>query len=322
MTPTILRMISPEHPLYSRVFNDESHNRFVTKWLTPLDKTKLSNPSMAITNGWMSEHHKNQWYADALSDNVNVFAYDSRGTGDSPKEGELNAFQSGIDANSVIGRAFDQLDTMAKEQGIEPGNKILQGNCIGTMTLASLFSGKLPLAKRTDGTILISPVSTFSLPILLKMTYFLPVWFVDFAIKYVAPTVAGMVVPGEDSESSRQEALGRARKLIPPVAVKQTRQVFWKENVTHAWKHINVPSLILVGRHDPLVKLEHSFDPYNRLPYPIWMELKAPDHLILEDNIEELKVVLPKFMNDPWGFYEEFKYLKPDYSSTSNGKPH
>ena len=71
------------------------------------------------------------------------------------------------------------------------------------------------------------------------------------------------------------------------------------------------PSLILVGNSDPIVKIEHSFEAYDKLPYPIWLELDAPDHLLLESNIDNLSKLIPKFANDPWEFYEENKHLKP-----------
>lgn len=305
-------MVSRTHPWFQKIRATSDHNKFVGKWLTSLDGPDLSNPAMAIQNGWQAEHMQNMWYAEELKEDMNIFAFDTRGTGESPKQGELNATQLAIDANRIIGDAFDILEDRASQQGVIPGNKILQGNCIGTMPIAALFAAKLPLYRRINGLVLISPVSTLSLPKIMKLGYFLPVWSVRFAIKHLAEPVSNFVVPGEESEESRREAMKRARKLIPEIAVKQVRQVFWKENVANYWKYISVPSLILVSRNDPLVKIEDSFDPFNKLKYPIWYELKSPDHLLLEGNISLLKKILPEFSRDPWNFYENHKDLQPD----------
>jgi pimeloyl-ACP methyl ester carboxylesterase len=290
----------------------KDHDKFVGKWLHSLEKQGPSKPVIAIQNGWQAEYHQNQWYADELRNDLTIYAYDTRGNGQSPKSGDLHATQLAIDANSIIGKAFDKLDNITSHNKIEPGNKILQGNCIGTMPIAALFAAKLPLSKRVDGTVLISPVSSLSLPPILKMGYFFPVWMLRFAIRYLAEPIANKVTPGEDSEFTRKEAIKRAKKIIPEVALKQAKQVFWKQNVSNYWKHIRVPSLLLVSKNDPIVKLEDSIDPFNRLPYPIWYELKAPDHMLLEGNIELLKEVIPKFVNNPWDFYEEHKHLKPN----------
>ena len=129
--------------------------------------------------------------------------------------------------------------------------------------------------------------------------------------KNIAPTFAKLSVPGDDSDDSRKEAMSRLNGIDPSVAVRQTRQIFWKENVSKYWESIKVPSLILVGNSDPIVKIQHSFEAFDKLPYPIWFELDAPDHLLLESNIEHLSTIIPKFANDPWKFYEEHKHLKP-----------
>ncbi|MFV2015532.1 MAG: alpha/beta fold hydrolase, partial [Candidatus Heimdallarchaeota archaeon] len=272
-----------------RVLHDKLHARFVSKWLTDINlRSDWCKPAMAIINGWMSEHQKNQWYADALSHGLHTFSFDSRGQGKSPKEGELNAIQGAIDANSIILKGFNQYDQLCVKNHDKKSIKILQGNCVGTMALAALFAGQLPLASQISGTILISPVSSFNLPFPLNMTFFLPEWLVQFAIEKVAPTFSQIAVPGEESEISRKEALSRLQGMDPKVAIKQARQIFWKENVSDYWKHIKIPSLILVGNSDPIVKIRDSYDPFNRLPYPIWIELDAPDHLLLEDNVEYL----------------------------------
>ncbi|OLS26857.1 MAG: hypothetical protein HeimC2_13900 [Candidatus Heimdallarchaeota archaeon LC_2] len=301
---------TPSKKLYDRLHNDKTHQHFVTKWLTKINRN-YTPPAMAIINGWMSEHYKNQWYAEILSKNMNIFSFDSRGQGNSPKSGQLNAIQGAIDASTLVFDAFQTYDEISKKNGDPKANKILQGNCVGTMSVAALFAGKLPLASQIDGTILISPVSTFSLPFPIKLTFFLPVWFVGFAIKNIAPTFAKLSVPGEESDDSRNEAMSRLNKIDPKIAVKQTRQVFWKENVSKYWKHVKVPSLILVGNSDPIVKIHHSFEAYDKLPYPIWLELDAPDHLLLERNMDSLGKLIPEFAKDPWSVYEEYKYLRP-----------
>lgn len=296
--------------LRDRLFHDDTHKSFITKWLTDIKRNKPS-PAMAIINGWMSAHQKNQWYADALSEQMDIFSFDSRGQGGSPKTGKLNAIQGAIDANKLISDAFNEYDRISKKNGKGNSNKIIQGNCVGTMSVAALFAGKLPLASQIDGTILISPVSTFQLPLPIKLTFFLPEWFVGFAIRKIAPTFAKLSVPGEESDDSRDEAMSRLQGIDPKIAVKQTRQIFWKENVSKYWEAIKVPSLILVGNSDPIVKIHHSFEAFDKLPYPIWIELDAPDHLLLEGNIDYLGKLIPKFAKDPWGVYEEFKHLRP-----------
>ncbi|MCE7735366.1 MAG: hypothetical protein GPJ54_10845 [Candidatus Heimdallarchaeota archaeon] len=297
---------------HDRLYHDELHQQFVSKWHTDITKQKKTcKPAMGIINGWMSAHQKNQWYADALSKGIHTFSFDSRGQGKSPKSGKLNSIQGAMDANSIISAAFDQYDQICMKKSGEKANKILQGNCVGTMALAALFAGDLPLASEIAGTILISPVSTFNLPLPLKMTFFLPEWFAKFAIEKIAPTFTKIAVPGDESETSRSEAMSRLKEIDPKIAIKQAQQIFWKENVTNYWKHIKVPSLILVGNSDPIVKLRDSYDAYNRLPYPIWLELDAPDHLLLEGNIDYLSEIIPRFANDPWALYEEFKHISP-----------
>ncbi|MHA2276460.1 MAG: alpha/beta fold hydrolase [Candidatus Kariarchaeaceae archaeon] len=295
-----------------RMHHDPTHDEFVSKWLSNIKREKYPcKPVIGIVNGWMSAQQKNQWYADALSKGLHTFSYDSRGQGESPKKGEMNSIQGAIDANKIISKGFEEYDKICIKKGGEKAIKILQGNCVGTMTLAAMFAGGLPLSSEISGTILISPVSTFNLPLPLKMTFFLPVWFAQFAIEKVAPIFTKLAVPGNESESSRNEALERLQGINYELAIKQARQIFWKENVSEYWKHINVPSLILVGNSDPIVKIKHSYDPYNQLKYPIWIELDAPDHLLLEGNIDYLKNIIPKFANDPWGVYDEFKHISP-----------
>ncbi len=301
---------TPSNRLRDRLFHDDTHNKFVMKWLTNINRSKPS-PAMAIINGWMSAHQKNQWYADALSDQMNIFSFDSRGQGGSPKTGRLNAVQGAIDANKLISDAFREYDEISLKMGNGKSNKIIQGNCVGTMSVAALFAGKLPLASQIDGTILISPVSTFQLPLPIKLTFFLPAWFVGFAIRNIAPTFAKLSVPGNESDDSREEAMSRLKGIDPKIAVRQTRQIFWKENVSKYWEFVKVPSLILVGNSDPIVKIQHSFEAFDKLPYPIWIELDAPDHLLLEGNIDYLSKLIPKFAKDPWEVYEEFKHIGP-----------
>ncbi|MCH8907640.1 MAG: alpha/beta hydrolase [Candidatus Heimdallarchaeota archaeon] len=243
---------------------------------------------------------------------INVFAYDSRGTGESPKEGDFGAIQAAIDAQQVISTAFKEYDQLARDQGIQPGMKILQGNCVGTFAIAAMFAGGLPLSKIVDGVILISPVHSFDLPIYLKTSYFVPIWGFELARKYLAPKFIQWSTPGDDSVISRNEATKRVQNILPEVAVKQSKQIFWKENVKKYWKYINVPALILVSKNDPLVKYEHSLGPYNELKYPIWYELHAPDHLVLEYNLPLLGKLLPEFANDPIAFHHKYQHLQPE----------
>jgi len=305
------------HPWAHRIAPYENHfefDQFVYSWLHPFESLDPTNPVMSITNGWGARHHENQWWADEMYPKMGMFAYDSRGQGDSIKTGELDAIQGAIDANRLVGQAFDEFDRKAMEAGVEPGNKIIQGNCIGAMTVSALFAGKFDIAKRAAGTILISPVSTFNLPTVAKSTYFMPSWMATWAIRYLAEPLAKMMVSGDESEFSRQKALERVRKMDVDAALKQSRQIFWKENVEKLWSQIDVPSLMLVSPADPLTRIEESADVYHRLKYPIWMELEAPDHLILEDNINFLRELVPRFAAHPWEVYEEYKHIVPSYS--------
>jgi len=180
------------------------------------------------------------------------------------------------------------------------------------MGVCASFAGKFDIAKRADATILLSPVSTFSLPFPIKISPFVPPIVLTFFIRFLAEKIVHMVAPGEDSEFSRQEALRRARAMDPKQAIEQAKDLFYKEDVSNFWKTVKVPSLIFVGEHDPLVKLEHSFDAFQKLPYPIWYKLEAPDHLLLESNMHHLKNTIPKFAKDPWKFYEEHQHLSPN----------
>lgn len=290
------------------IFDD--YDQFIGAWLHELTPDLLAQPAMSITNGWQARYRENQWYADALG--LPIYAYDSRGQGKSPKEGPLDAVQWGIDANVVVSRAFDHFDQLASQQGIEPHNKILQGNCMGTMALAAIYAGRMSLADRVDGVILISPVSSFSLPRILQPIIFLPTWFGRFAVNYLAPIFAKMAVPGEESEFSRNKAMARVRALDIPAAARQAKQMFWRENVGKYWKYIHVPSLILVGSNDPMVHVSQTAEVYHQLKYPIWIHLDAPDHSLLEDNIDYLAQIIPEFNKDPWGFYEKNRHLHPE----------
>jgi alpha-beta hydrolase superfamily lysophospholipase len=299
-------MLPNSHQWYHRFIAYQDHHLFRRKWL--LDPQNRELPALFILNGWMSYIERNLWYAQALHNHVNMFSFDTRGQGQSPKNGPLDAVQNAIDLN-VIG-----VDTYAAYQnhnGGDTGSLFLQGNCVGTLGIAALFAGKFPLSKEVQGTILLSPVNTFNLPRKIKMAYFAPIWLGRFGMKYVAPKIVHKIAPGEESRASREEALNRVQQLIPEVASRQVKQVFWKEDVTKYWKHMDVPSLILVSDNDPLVKLSDSAKAYTQMKYPIWMQLQAPDHLIIEENIHHLKTILPQFMNDPWKFYEYHQHLSP-----------
>lgn len=290
--------------------NQEEYKDFTKKWLTNHEKNPCLN-NLFIINGWQAIYKENLWYAELLSEEVNTFAYDSRGQGSSPKHGRLDAIDNAIDAHHLITNELEVIQKLVNEKNCSMGNTILQGNCIGTMTIATLFAGKFDLASRVQGVLLLSPVSTFNLPLYLKITYFLPKWFATFSINHIAPRVTRMIADGEKSEFSRNSAMERLYRLDHDAALQQVKSIFWKENVEKYWKYVNVPALILVGRHDPLVKYEDSIHPYENLPYPIWMELDAPDHLILESNMELIKKIIPEFISDPWAFYEKHKHLKP-----------
>jgi len=307
--------VDTSHPWSHRIrATDESeYDHFVGKWLHDLSEQDLSNPAMSITNGWMAKHMENKWYADTMRDKMTMFAYDSRGQGESIKQGELDAIQGAIDANYVIGQAFSKFDQLAEERGVEPGNKILQGNCIGAMTVAALYAGRFNIAQQSAGALLISPVSTFDLPLVVKTAYFFPPFVGKWAIKYLGEPVAKMMVSGEDSEFSRQKALERLNSIDIDAALKQAKQIFWRENVEKLWKYIDVPTLMLVSDSDPLTKLEQSAEVYHALKYPIWLQLKAPDHLLLEGNIDYLSDLIPKFAADPWSVYEDFKDITPEF---------
>ena len=99
------------------------------------------------------------------------------------------------------------------------------------------------------------------------------------------------------------------RELKDFVTARQ--KILWKENVSNYWSTIDVPALIFVGKHDPLVKYEDSLHPYESLKYPIWYELDAPDHLLLESNTDILTDIVPEFCKDPYAFYEKYRHLKP-----------
>ncbi len=263
-------------------------------------------------NGWMAQIESNRWFQDQLRGLVNIFSYEARGSGKSPKHGRLDPVQNAIDAEILISQAFEEYDRLAESHGKTPGNKSLQGNCLGTMGLAALFAGRFPLSRKVDSVILISPVSKFDLPWKIKFSFFVPPAFGGFLRRFVAPTIIRKIAAKEESEKSRQEALRRLYQMDLNAASRQAREIFWKANVSGFWKYINVPALILVSRDDPMVKIEQSAEVFHELPYPIWMELRAPDHLILEDNIDLIREELPKYLNDPWGYYEKHKNNYPD----------
>ncbi|MHA2169908.1 MAG: alpha/beta fold hydrolase [Candidatus Kariarchaeaceae archaeon] len=305
--------IPPEHPWFGLAENTQDYDQFVGRWLHDLNSQDLSKPALGIVNGWMAEHMQNLWYADAMRERMTTYAYDSRGQGSSPKTGDMHPTQMAIDANAMLTQAFGAFNVEAKKQGIHPGNKIVQGHCLGTMAIAAMFAAKLELSEQLDGAILISPVSYFSLPNLLKIGYFLPVWAVRFTTKYLAPTITRMLMPADDSELTRQNALERIKNLDPASAIKQVRQVFWKADVSDYWEKVTVPCLFLVSRHDPITRFEDSIDPFEKVPYPIWLELEAPDHMVLEFNIKKLQQLVPNFAKDPWEFYDNNKHLKPSH---------
>lgn len=305
--------IDSSNPFYYRVKNTEHLDEFVGRWLVNLEEQDLNNPIIGIINGWMAEHSENQWYADSLANDLSIFAFDSRGQGQSPKSGRMDAVQGAIDANYIISKAFAEYDWLVDQSDrvSQPANKILQGSCIGTMPIAALFAGRLPLHEQIDATILISPIAKFSPPTILKIGYFIPLWLASFVKNYLTVPIANMLFPGEDSQFSRDVALDRVNKLHPPSALQQAKELLWKEDVSNFWNYVNVPSLILVSSTDPLTPIDLSVDVYHKLPFPIWFELEAPDHLILEDNWEYLQQKIPEFARDPWDFYERYKHLEP-----------
>ena len=303
------------HPWGHRIqpYLNFDYGDFVGEWLHDPQEIDVSNPVMSITNGWGAQHMENKWYADELFPDLAIYAYDSRGQGESTKHGKLDAVQGAIDANFLLSRAFNDIDHKATELGVSPGNKIIQGNCIGAMTVAALYAGKFPVTRQSDGVILISPVSTFDLPAVAKMTYFLPSWAAKWAIKYLAVPMANFMVSGEESEFSRQKALQRLYRIDVDAALRQVKQIFWRENVSPYWSHIDVPALMIVSPNDPLTRIEDSAAVYDKLQYPIWLELEAPDHLILEENIDFLRKFIPRYAREPWAVYEEYKDITPDY---------
>ncbi len=299
------------HPLSHRLNRHDDYGNFNRRWLVDLQNADLSLPAYAIMNGWMAYIESNQWFQDELMGIVNIFSYEARGTGRSPKNGRLDPVQNAIDANRLIGEAFAQYDRLAHQQGIEPQGKYIQANCMGTLALASMFAAKLPLHRKIDGTVLLSPVSKFNLPWKIKFGFFMPPSLSKVLRRYLAPIVVKRIVSKEESERSRQEALKRLNQVDLDVAARQAREVLWKADVSSFWKAIKVPALILVSDSDPLVKLEESAEVYWKLPYPIWMRMKAPDHLILEDNIEIVKEMIAEYTKDPWAFYERNKDMQP-----------
>lgn len=284
----------------------EDFEKFAGNWLSDY-KENPSLPALAIINGWQAEHNENTWMADLMRGEVNYYAYDSRGQGNSIKEGRLDAVQNAIDADHILSKQFAMIDDLSHN-----GNKkILEGHCIGTMTIATLFAGKFNIASEIDGVILLSPVSTFSLPNYLKLTYFVPQWMATFAIKYLAPPIVNKIAPADESEHSRDFAMTRLMRLDYGAALRQVKEIFWKENVSNYWERINVPALIFVGKNDPLVKYEDSIHPFLNLKYPIWVELEAPDHLIMESNADFIQKLIPQFCRDPWAVYGQYKDRKP-----------
>ncbi len=293
-----------------RQSDDENYDLFVRKWLTDVEKN-LAKPSIFILNGWQAWISQNQWYADAQKESVNIFAYDSRGQGDSPKHGRMDTLQNAIDAQHIIGNEINRIDNLTKEQGKERPNRILHGNCLGTMTIASLFAGDFDLANQTNGVILLSPVSSFSLPKKLKLTYFLPIWLANFAFKYLAGPIMNSIAPGDGGEISRNSAMDRLKRIDLAAASRQVRDIFWKEDVSKLWKTIDKPALLYVGKHDPLVRFEDSFDPYANLKYPVWIDLHADNHFLLEENVEKVSGLNAEFSLDPWAFYDKYKDENP-----------
>ena len=61
-----------------------------------------------------------------------------------------------------------------------------------------------------------------------------------------------------------------------------------------------------------MVKYEHSVHPLEHLNYPIWMELEASDHFLLEPNIDRITELNTEFARDPWEFYERYKGNRPN----------
>ncbi len=304
-TELIVKLVRFNHRIDA--INEDDYKLFVTKWLT----TNTTAPNhLFIINGWQATYSENIWYAELLKKSINTFAFDSRGQGGSPKNGRLDAVENAIDANYIISKEIKNI----KKTKNPPGNFIIQGNCIGTMTIATLFAGNFNVINDVSGVLLLSPVTTFDLPFVIKITYFLPKWFSTFSIKYIAPIVLKMIAKDEESEYSRNNAMERLLRLDHDATLRQVKSIFWKEDVKKYWKYVKVPALILVGKNDPLVSYEDSIDPFNRLPYPIWYELDAPDHLLLETNKKIISEIIPEFSKDPWAFYEKHKHMKPKIS--------
>jgi pimeloyl-ACP methyl ester carboxylesterase len=305
-------MLDPKTRWLKRInqSDNENYDLFARKWLTDVDNN-LDKPSIFILNGWQAWISQNQWYADAQKDYVNMFAYDSRGQGASPKHGRMDTLQNAIDAQKIIGKEISRIDKLAEEQGIERQNKILHGNCLGTMTISTLFAGKFDLANDTDGVILLSPVSSFNLPMKLKITYFLPIWMGNFVFKYLAEPITKSLASGDGGEISRNSAMDRLRRIDLAAASRQVKDIFWKEDVSKLWRSIDKPALLYVGKNDPLVRFEDSFDPYDKLRYPIWIDLHADNHFLLEENVEKVSKLNAEFSKDPWKFYDKYKDENP-----------
>ena len=211
------------HSIGKRLKETNDHHLFNRRWLVDLETADLSLPAYAIINGWMAYIESNQWFQDELKGKVNIFSYEARGTGKSPKNGRLDPVQYAIDADRIIGEAFDEYDRLAREKGVQPGKKIIQANCMGTLPLAALFAAKLPLSQRIDGVILLSPVSTFNLPWKIKFSFFVPPLLGKVLRRYVAPIVVRKIAPKEESERSRNESLKRLNGIDLNVASKQER---------------------------------------------------------------------------------------------------
>ncbi|MDH5401611.1 MAG: alpha/beta hydrolase [Candidatus Heimdallarchaeota archaeon] len=305
-----MEILPQNHQWRKRVENTPNdYSKFIGEWLVDIEKQDISKPALGIINGWQARYSENQWYAEALKDYMSIYAYDSRGQGNSPKDGKLDAVQGAIDANAILTKSFDEYDRVSIDSGLSISNKSIQAHCAGGMSAAALFAGRFPIADRLSSLILLSPVNTFNLPVFIKPIYFLPAKLVRFATRYIAPSVINKV---QASEESRRNAMQRLSRIDINAGVRQSKAIFWKENVEKYWKYVKVPTLIFVSRKDPVTTIEESKEVFDCLPFGIWWELKADDHFILESNIELIKKILPEFTSDPWGFYDKYKSNSPE----------
>ena len=76
----------------------------------------------------------------------------------------------------------------------------------------------------------------------------------------------------------------------------------WKSDVGNVWSSIYCPTMIIIGKNDPLTSRSKINRITRKIKNSVLITLNAPSHLLLEYNIEWLRDNFSRFVTDPWNF--------------------